>query len=218
MTEQQIFNFNSNTIYSEDNFIKDSSNLAVINYLLKFPNWENNLINIYGEQKSGKTFLLNILKNKKNFKYYKNKDEFEKYFDHLFSNDKLILDEIYPDNNKMFSLVDHFLVNKKYLVISSKTPITSHTVELKDLKSRFSQFFLLEIKNPSDDLVYSLILKYFSDNQVYIKKELIKSIVKKIDRSYLRINIFLSKLNNISIIKKKKINHKLINEVFQSMD
>ena len=41
MTEQQIFNFDSNSIYSEENFIKDSSNLEAFNYLLKFPNWEN---------------------------------------------------------------------------------------------------------------------------------------------------------------------------------
>ena len=79
------------------------------------------------------------------------------------------------------------------------------------------EFYLLEIKNPSDDLVYSLIIKYFSDNQVIIRKELIENIVKKIDRSYLRINDFLYKLNNLSIIKKKKIDYKLINEVFDSM-
>ena len=90
-------------------------------------------------------------------------------------------------------------------------------MNLKDLKSRLSQFYLLEIKNPSDNLVYSLIMKFFSDNQVVIRKELIENIVKKIDRSYLRIDDFLTNLNKLSIIKKKKIDYKLINEVFDSM-
>ena len=217
MTEQQIFNFNSNLIYSEENFIKDPSNHEVFNYLSKFPNWENKLINLYGEKKSGKTFLLNILKNKENFFFINNNAELEKKYDNLFSQEKLIIDSAFIDENKMFSLIDHFILHNKYLILSSRAPITSHSIKLKDLKSRLNQFYLLEIKNPSDNLVYSLIMKYFSDNQVVIRKELIEYIVKKIDRSYLRINEFLTKLNNLSIINKRKIDYKLINDVFNSM-
>ena len=204
MTEQQIFNFDSNSIYSEENFIKDSSNFEAFNYLSKFPKWENRLINLYGEKKSGKTFLLNILKNKKNFFYLNHNEEFEKNFDNLFLKEKLIVDNVSIDENKMFSLINNFILHNKYLIISSRIPITSLKVNLKDLKSRLSQFYLLEIKNPSDNLVYSLIMKFFSDNQVVIRKELIENIVKKIDRSYLRIDDFLTNLNKLSIIKKKK--------------
>ena len=217
MTEQQIFNFDSNLIYSEENFIKDSSNLEAFNYLSKFPKWENRLINLYGEKKSGKTFLLNILKNKKNFFYLNHENELEKDFDSLFLKEKLIIDNISINENKMFSLINNFILHNKYLIISSRVPITSLKVNLKDLKSRLSQFYLLEIKNPSDNLVYSLIMKFFSDNQVVIRKELIENIVKKIDRSYLRIDDFLTKLNKLSIMKKRKIDYKLINEVFDSM-
>ena len=217
MTEQQIFNFDTNTTYLEDNFIKDSSNIEILDYFLKFPNWENKLINLFGVKKSGKTFLLHILKNKKNFFYLNDIEAFEKNFEELFLKKKLIVDNISTSENKLFSLINHFIQHNKYLVISSTIPLTSRTIMLKDLKSRLSQFHLLEIKNPSDNLVYSLILKYFSDNQVNIRKELIQNIVKKIDRSYPRINTFLSKLNNLSIVKKKKIDYKLINQVFDSM-
>ena len=63
---------------------------------------------------------------------------------------------------------------------------------------------MIEIQNPSDNLIYSLILKYFSDNQIVIKKDLVEYIVKKVDRSYSSIEKFLLKLNDKSIIKKKK--------------
>ena len=217
MTELQIFNFDSNSIYSEENFIQDSSNLEAFNYLSRFPKWENRLINLYGEKKSGKTFLLNILKNKENFFYINHDEEFQKNFDSLFLKKKLIIDNISIDENVMFSLINNFILHNKYLIISSRVPITSSKVDLKDLKSRLRQFYLLEIKNPSDNLVYSLIMKFFSDNQVVIRKEIVENIVKKIDRSYLRIDDFLTKLNKVSIIKKKKIDYKLINEVFNSM-
>ena len=90
-------------------------------------------------------------------------------------------------------------------------------IKLLDLKSRLKEFLLIEIQNPSDDLIYSLILKYFSDNQIVIKKDLVEYIVKKVDRSYSSIEKFLLKLNDKSIIKKKKIDYKLINEVLNEM-
>ena len=217
MTEQQIFNFDSTSNFLEEDFIKDISNSDVMNFLKKFPNWENKLINIVGEKKSGKTFILQIFKNKNQFLYINNATEFEKKYDKLFDADKLILDSFEIDEERFFSLINNFILHKKYLIISSTEPLTRAKIKLQDLISRLKQFFLLEIKNPSDELIYSLILKYFSDNQIIIKKDLIDYIVKKIDRSYSKINKFLLKLNDLSVIKKKKIDYKLINEVLNEM-
>jgi len=217
MTEQQIFNFDPASNFLEEDFIKDISNSDVMNFLKKFPNWENKLINIVGEKKSGKTFILQIFKNKNQFLYISNATEFKKKYDKLFDADKLILDSFEIDEERFFSLINNFILHKKYLIISSTEPLTRAKIKLQDLSSRFKQFFLLEIKNPSDELIYSLILKYFSDNQIIIKKDLIDYIVKKIDRSYSKINKFLLKLNDFSVIKKKKIDYKLINEVLNEM-
>jgi len=213
MTEQRIFNFNNTKNFFEENLIRDTSNSNVLNFLDKFPNWETKLINIVGEKKSGKSFILQLFRKKNQFNYISNKEDFEKKYDELFLVDKLILDGFQINEDKFFSLINHFILHKKYLIISSREPLTMLEIKLLDLKSRLKEFLLIEIQNPSDDLIYSLILKYFSDNQIVIKKDLVEYIVKKIDRSYSSIEIFLIKLNDQSIIKKKKIDYKLINEV-----
>ncbi len=213
MTEQRIFNFNNTKNFFEENLIRDTSNSNVLNFLDKFPNWETKLINIVGEKKSGKSFILQLFRKKNQFNYISNKEDFEKKYDELFFVDKLILDGFQINEDKFFSLINHFILHKKYLIISSREPLTMLEIKLLDLKSRLKEFLLIEIQNPSDDLIYSLILKYFSDNQIIIKKDLVEYIVKKIDRSYSSIEKFLIKLNDQSIIKKKKIDYKLINEV-----
>ena len=217
MTEQRIFNFNNTKNFFEENLIRDKSNSNVLNFLDKFPNWETKLINIVGEKKSGKSFILQLFRKKNQFNYISNKEDFEKKYDELFLVDKLILDGFQINEDKFFSLINHFILHKKYLIISSREPLTMLEIKLLDLKSRLKEFLLIEIQNPSDDLIYSLILKYFSDNQIVIKKDLIEYIVKKVDRSYSRIEKFLFKLNDQSIIKKKKIDYKLINEVLNEM-
>jgi len=213
MTEQRIFNFNNTKNFFEENLIRDISNSNVLNFLDKFPNWDTKLINIVGEKKSGKSFILQLFRKKNQFNYISNKEDFEKKYDELFLVDKLILDGFQINEDKFFSLINHFILHKKYLIISSREPLTMLEIKLLDLKSRLKEFLLIEIQNPSDDLIYSLILKYFSDNQIVIKKDLVEYIVKKIDRSYSSIEKFLIKLNDQSIIKKKKIDYKLINEV-----
>lgn len=204
MTEQRIFNFNNTKNFFEENLIRDTSNSNVLNFLDKFPNWETKLINIVGEKKSGKSFILQLFTKKNQFNYISNKEDFEKKYDDLFLVDKLILDGFQINEDKFFSLINHFILHKKYLIISSIEPLTMLGIKLLDLKSRLKEFLLIEIQNPSDDLIYSLILKYFSDNQIVIKKDLVEYIVKKIDRSYSSIEKFLIKLNDQSIIKKKK--------------
>ena len=217
MTEQRIFNFNNTTNFFEENLIRDISNSSVLDFLDKFPNWETKLINIVGEKKSGKSFILQLFRKKNQFNYISNKEDFEKKYDDLFLADKLILDGFQINEDKFFSLINHFILHKKYLIISSREPLTTLEIKLLDLKSRLKEFLLIEIQNPSDNLIYSLILKYFSDNQIVIKKDLVEYIVKKVDRSYSRIEKFLLKLNDQSIIKKKKIDYKLINEVLNEM-
>ena len=217
MTEQRIFNFNNTKNFFEENLIRDKSNSNVLNFLDKFPNWETKLINIVGEKKSGKSFILQLFRKKNQFNYISNKEDFEKKYDELFLVDKLILDGFQINEDKFFSLINHFILHKKYLIISSREPLTMLEIKLLDLKSRLKEFLLIEIQNPSDNLIYSLILKYFSDNQIVIKKDLVEYIVKKVDRSYSRIEKFLLKLNDQSIIKKKKIDYKLINEVLNEM-
>ena len=218
MNQQKVLNFKFDNSYNEKDFILDSSNEKALLFFNKFPDWENKLINLVGSEKSGKTFLLRILNKKNDFYYLNTFPENNEEFDKLFNFERFLLDVNELDELKFFSILNHCIINDKYLIVTSLVPLTQLNLSLPDLKSRIKQFYILNIDIPSDQLIYSLILKFFSDNQVIIKKELIEFIVKKIDRSYPRINQFLVKLNDLSIERKKKIDFKLINEIIDAME
>jgi chromosomal replication initiation ATPase DnaA len=218
MNQQKVLNFKFDNSYNEKDFILDSSNEKALLFFNKFPDWENKLINLVGSEKSGKTFLLKILNKKNDFYYLNTFPENNEEFDKLFNFERFLLDVNELDELKFFSILNHCIINDKFLVVTSLVPLTQLNLSLPDLKSRIKQFYILNIEIPSDQLIYSLILKFFSDNQVIIKKELIEFIVKKIDRSYPRINQFLVKLNDLSIERKKKIDFKLINEIIDAME
>ena len=84
--------------------------------------------------------------------------------------------------------------------------------KLKDLTSRSSNFLLLNIEKPDDELIFALILKNLSDRQISIEKKLIEYVIKRIDRSYSKIFDFIYKIDEISLKKKKSIDLKIIKE------
>ena len=217
MSKQEIIQFNEKKIFSKDDYIFDETNKSAFEIINSFPNWQNNLVNLVGPKKSGKSLLLKILEITHSFLYISEKSFQKDNLDTIFKSERLILDMDVFLEDKVFSIVNDFYTNKKYLVISSNKPLTNIQFELKDLSSRIKLFNIIEILNPSDHLIYSLIIKFFSDNQIVIKKELVNFIVKKIDRSYLRVNNFLEKLNNQSIVEKRKIDFKMINKVIDTM-
>ena len=217
MSKQEIIQFNETKIFSKDDYIFDETNKSAFEIINSYPNWQNNLVNLVGPIKSGKSLLLKILEITHSFLYISEKNFHKDNLDIIFKSERLILDLDVFLEDKVFPIVNDFYTNKKYLIISSNEPLANIQFKLKDLSSRIKLFNIIEILNPSDQLIYSLIIKFFSDNQIVIKKELVNFIVKKIDRSYSRVNKFLEELNNQSIVEKRKIDFKMINKVIDTM-
>ena len=109
-------------------------------------------------------------------------------------------------------IINTFINSKNYLIIISRKPLIDYKIKLLDLKSRIITFDQKKIENPSDELIYTLLTKFFSDKQLIIKKEMILYITKVIDRSYDKIFNFVNDFDNFLLQEKKKISKKSINE------
>ena len=218
MNEQQIFNLNSEEHFFEDDFCISQSNQDVYDYLFKWPSWESNILNIHGPSKSGKTFLLTIFAQKHSFIKISSKGLSSEKIDFLLSQKSLIVEDIDQSTSEeiLFLIFNDFKANNKFLVFSSTQDSSNIKFELKDLASRFKSVFNLEISNPSDNLLYSILLKQLSSRQIVIKKELLTHIINRIERTYNAVNKFVVNIDKESLVNKKKIDLKLINHVLTS--
>jgi len=212
---QLLLNFNHKQNFNYDDFYVSKSNFFAFEMIEKWPKWEKNILNIYGEKYSGKSHLANIFINK-----YKGKKIIEKELnDEMLKNLKLY-ENIVLDNFEnlceerilysLFNLIDQ---DNKYLIINSLSPINEIDFNLNDLKSRSKNCLFAKIDNPDDDLIFALILKSFSDRQIKVEKKLIEYVIKRIDRSYRKISEFIYKIDELSLKKKKPIDLKTIKEI-----
>ena len=212
---QLLLKFNQKQNFNYEDFFVSKSNYFAFSLIEKWPKWEKNIVNIYGEKSSGKTHLANIFyKKNKTIKITEDQlnDEIIKKFK-VYEN--IILEDF---NNKtderllysLFNLVDN---DNKYLLINSLKPISEMNFLLDDLKSRSKNCLFAKIENPDDDLMFAIIVKSFSDKQITVDKKLINFIIKRIDRSYGKISDFIYKIDELSLKKKKPINIKTIKEI-----
>ena len=212
---QLILNFKNNQNFDYNDFFVSKSNYYAFQLIEKWPKWEKNILNIFGEKFSGKTHLVNIFLNKNNGIKVQDNEINENVFKKLKLYENIIIDDF---NNKceeklmysIFNLVDQ---DNKYLIINSINPINEINFELNDLKSRSKNCLFAKIDNPDDELMFAIILKSFSDRQIQVDKKLIDFIIKRIDRSYGKIADFIYKVDELSLKKKKAIDLKIIKQI-----
>ncbi len=214
---QLLFKFNHKQNFNYDDYFVSNSNFFAFQLIEKWPKWEKNILNIYGDKFSGKTHLVNIfLKKYKGKKIAANEldDDLLKDFK---LHENIILDDFsnVTDERLLYTLFNLIDSDNKYLIINSFLPINEMNFKLKDLKSRSKNCLFAKIDGPDDELMFAIILKNFSDRQIDIDKKLIDFIIKRIDRSYGKIHEFIYKIDELSLKKKKPIDFKTIKEILQ---
>ena len=212
---QLLLNFNHKQNFNYDDFYVSKSNFFAFQLIEKWPKWEKNILNIYGERFSGKTHLIKIFKKKYQAHIVDENQLSDDSFKELKLHENIILENFHNLMNErllysLFNLVDQ---DNKYLIINSVLPINEINYKLNDLKSRSKNCLFAKIDNPDDELMFAIILKSFSDRQIQVDKKLIDFIIKRIDRSYNKISEFIYKIDELSLKKKKPINIKTIKEI-----
>ena len=215
---QLLLDFDYEQNFRDDDFYVGKSNYYTFELINKWPKWEKNFLNISGEKFCGKTHLVNIFLKKFNG---------IKIESNLLNNESLntikpfqniVLEDLNlnVDEKLIYTLFNTIDQDNKFLIITSTKPIVEVAFRLDDLKSRTKNCLLAKIENPDDELMFALILKNLSDRQIILDKKLIDFIIKRVERSYGKIFEFIYKIDEISLIKKKSIDFKIINEALDN--
>ena len=214
---QILFDFKFNKNYLEHDYYLSSSNQDAYNLINCWPKWIKKTINLYGEKFSGKSHLASIFEKITTCIKTFSKEFSNETIQNFKTKQALIiedLDENFPEN-LLYTILNTVEQENKYLLITSLKPLNRFDFKLPDLVSRIRNSLTVGIKNPDDNLIYALLIKYLSDRQINIDKKLIEYIIKRIDRSYEKIFLFIHKIDKLSLKKGKPINLATIKEALE---
>ena len=214
---QTLFDFKVSKNYLDQDYYLSSSNQDAYNLINSWPKWIKKTINLYGEKFSGKSHLASIFENKTNCIKVLSKNFSNETIKNFKIKQALIIEDFDKNfsENLLYAVLNMVEQENKYLLITSLKPINEFNFKLPDLISRIRNCLLIGIKNPDDDLIYALLVKYLSDRQINIDNKLIEYIIKRIDRSYEKIFLFIHKIDKLSLRKGRSINLITIKEALK---
>ena len=219
MIEQLIFKFKTKKNYIKEDYYVTESNKQAFETINTWPKWIKRVINVYGPSGSGKSHLTSIFSEKVPCYKISSKNLSNEIFLKFKLKEALIIEDFDNQTSEelLYSIFNMVEQDNKYMLITSKTPISLFNFKLKDLKSRARSSTIIEIKLPSDELIKVILAKNFSDKQIIIDKKLINYIIKTTDRSYEKISQFILNLDSYSLKKGKPISFKIVKEVINML-
>jgi chromosomal replication initiation ATPase DnaA len=219
MKDQIVLKFPDKSFYYEEDFCVGENNYEAYKLIKEWPNWSFKGINIYGPKKSGKSYLTKIFSDKVKSKIFDSKNINKNNLDLILSQSVLIIEDIDFFSDEVFfqTILNDFISKNKFIYLTSYKLSASISFKLKDLVSRLNSFVTVAITNPSDELFYQILTKMLSDKQINIKKKEVDFVLKNIERSYEAASKFVKNLDELSLLYKKKINIKIINQAINNI-
>ena len=215
------------SIKNRENYLVSNCNVQAIKLIENFTFWQNRKkINsipaamIYGPKGSGKTHLSSILKQKIDCVYFTSLSE--NCLEQVTEGRNFILDDFVPGKNFPTELVMHFMNQVTYkegsiLLLSRLSPFQMDWV-LDDLNSRIRSLVSCEIKLPDDVLLYSFIVKYSNEKNLFIGDKKLIYILERLDRSFQSVIKVINKLDKLSLEYSQKVTYKNIKMILDNLN
>ena len=201
--------------YGRHDFIVGESNLEAVKWIDNFSKSKVNGLVIIGPIASGKSHLISTLKNK--YKILEAEEINEEKINILELKDLIIENIEKIENHYFFLHVINFVKEKNFKVLlTSRLPIKELNIKLEDLKSRLLAYSHSKILLPTDDVLRGIIIKISKDKGLLLSDTVINYILSHVERSYSIINSFINELDQLSLIRKKKITIPFIKKFIES--
>ena len=215
------------SIKNRENLLVSKCNIEAVKLIENSEFWRNrkktNSIPaaiIYGPKGSGKTHLSSILKQKIDCVYLTSLSN--NCLELVTEGKNFILDNFIPGKSFPSELVMHFMnqvTNKEgsILLLSRLSPFEMDW-DLDDLNSRIRSLLASSIKLPDDVLLYSFIVKYSNDKNLFISDKKLIYILERLDRSFESVIKVINRLDTHTLEVNEKVSYKNIKIILDNLN
>lgn len=219
--KQIPFDFAPRTYMGREDFMVASCNKEAFNMVDSWPNWLTQGLIIYGPKGCGKSHLANLFADK--VKIFADKPikvslinasriNLRNVNKIANENQSIVVENLTPKANMeaLFHLFNLYNTEGRYMLWTAEQAPSRMAFALKDLQSRLNMLPCVEIKEPDDIMLQTLIVKLFNDRQILISPDVLNFIVSNAPRSFEYIGKLVEECDNISLAYQCAINYNVV--------
>lgn len=197
-----------------ENYAVGACNAAAVSLLQRWPRWPHHAVLLIGPPRSGKSHLAAAFAQRTHGRVIS--------AGQLHARIKapvLVLDEAGPgiDEEGLLHCYNWVKEAGSHLLILASSPPRSWPVRLPDLASRLAATPHLEIGQPDEALIGTLLVKHFRDRGLQVGPEVVAYLQLRLERSFAAAHDAVVALDNAALAQGRPITVALAGTVLKSM-
>src|SRR6185312_827268 len=172
--------------FAREDFLRGPPNVAAFNLIERWPDWPDRIVALVGPQGSGKSHLAAIWAEATGARVLSAKLLTHTELPAAFVTGALVLEDLEfegLDERTLFHFLNLAREQAAYVLITSRSPLTTFPVIIRDLASRMRAVPMVTLAAPDDELLRALIVKLALDRQIAVDEALVSFIANRIERS-----------------------------------
>lgn len=215
---QLVLALDHSVSFARDDFLRGPSNAAALTLIERWPDWPDRIVAIVGPEGSGKSHLAAIWAETTGARILSAKLLSVSDLPAAFATGALVLEDLEfagLDERALFHFLNLARENGAFVLITSRSPLSTFPVAIRDLASRMRAVPSVTVTSPDDVLLRALIVKLAADRQISVDEALVNYLANRIERSFVAVRAAIDRLDEEAMRQHRPVTRALAVELFR---
>jgi chromosomal replication initiation ATPase DnaA len=204
--------------FAREDFLAGPSNAAALALIERWPDWPDRVMALIGPEGAGKTHLASIWAQGSGARVLAARLLTNIDLPAAFATGALVVEDLAfagLDERALFHLINFAREQAAFVLITSRSPLSTFPVSIRDLASRLRAVPTVALMPPDDALLRSLIVKLAADRQLSIDEALVNYLANRIERSFAAARAAVTRLDEEAMRQHRPVTRMLAAELFR---
>ena len=219
--DQMILGLPHETAMGREDFLRGPSNKAAFDMIDQWPDWPSNWLLLAGPVGAGKSHLARIWQERSRARIVTLVELNESDPTDLVDRGAVVLEDAdgaERDETALFHLLNAAREAGAYVLITARSWPDGWGVALPDLMSRLRLTTPLEIFEPDDELLRSVLVKLFADRQLAPDPSVIEYIVTRMERSIAAALTIVEAIDREALARRRVITRPFASTIMKELE
>ena len=215
---QLVLALDHSVSFAREDFLRGPSNVAALTLIERWPDWPDRIVAVIGPEGSGKSHLAAIWAEATGARILSAKLLSLSDLPAAFATGALVLEDLEfagLDERALFHFLNLARENGAFVLITSRSPLSTFPVAIRDLASRMRAVPSVTMSAPDDALLRALIVKLAADRQISVDEALVNYLANRIERSFVAARAAIDRLDEEALRQHRPVTRALAVELFR---